>query len=44
MIDISDRLFIVLMLPSIFVSFGVFFVGIGYLWRVSIEDRARRGR
>ncbi|MCI5078461.1 hypothetical protein [Oricola sp.] len=37
--DISDRLFVVLFLPGLFASLGVFFWGVGVVWRVSIEDR-----
>lgn len=36
---ISDRLFILLFFPSLFISLGVFFWGVGQVWRVSIEDR-----
>ncbi len=37
--DISDRLFILLFFPSFFVSLGVFFAGVGFLWSVSIKNR-----
>jgi len=41
MIDISDRLFVILFFPSLFISLGIFFVGVGVLWRISIESRAQ---
>ena len=44
--DISDRLFVILFFPSLFISLGVFFIGVAYVWRVSIENRElrRKGR
>lgn len=41
-IDISDRLFVVLFIPLFFASLGVFFWGTNCLWRTSIEDRELR--
>lgn len=35
----SGQLFILLFFPSFFISLAVFFVGCGYLWKISIEDR-----
>lgn len=40
--DISDRLFVVLFLPGLFMGLGVFFWGVGILWRISIEERERK--
>ena len=41
----DDRTFILLFFPSLFVSLGVFFWGVGQVWRVSIENReAKRKR
>lgn len=37
--DISDRLFVILFFPSLFISLGVFFLGVGYLWWISIQNR-----
>jgi hypothetical protein len=37
--DISDRLFVILFFPDLFISLGVFFLGVGYLWWISIQDR-----
>ena len=37
--DISERLFVILFFPSLFISLGVFFWGANLLWRTSIEDR-----
>lgn len=42
MVDISDRLFVILFFPSLFVSLGVFFLGVGYLWWISIQNRESR--
>ena len=41
-IEISDRMFVILFFPSLFISFGVFFWGVGQVWRVSIENREAR--
>lgn len=38
--DISDRLFVILFFPSLFISLGVFFAGVGVLWWISIQNRA----
>ena len=35
----DDRTFVILFFPSLFISLGVFFWGIGQVWRVSIENR-----
>ena len=35
----DDRTFIILFFPSLFISLGIFFAGIGVLWSVSIRDR-----
>ena len=40
--DISDRLFVILFFPSLFISLGVFFWGVNTLWRTSIENRELR--
>ena len=41
----DDRTFVILFFPSRFISLGVFFWGVGQVWRVSIEDReAKRKR
>ena len=40
--DISDRLFVILFFPSLFISMGVFFWGVNCLWRTSIENRELR--
>jgi hypothetical protein len=37
--DISDRMFVILFFPSFFISMGVFFIGVGYLWWISIRNR-----
>ena len=38
----DDRWFIILFFPSLFVSLGVFFLGVGYLWWISIQNREFR--
>lgn len=38
----DDRFFIILFFPSLFISLGIFFVGVGYLWSVSLKARALR--
>lgn len=40
--DISDRLFILLFFPSFFISLGIFFLGIGFLWWVALQRALRR--
>ncbi len=35
----DDRTFVILFFPSLFISLGVFFAGVGILWRVAIQDR-----
>ncbi len=35
----SGQYFILLFFPSFFISFGIFFIGVGYLWSISIRDR-----
>ena len=40
--DISDRLFVILFFPSLFISLGIFFIGVGYLWSISIQNREMR--
>jgi len=35
----DDRTFIILFFPSFFISMGIFFVGIGVLWWISIQNR-----
>ena len=35
----DDRMFIILFFPSFFISFGIFFAGIGVLWWISIKNR-----
>ena len=40
--EISDRLFVILFFPSLFMSLGVFFWGVNCLWRTSIDNRERR--
>lgn len=37
--EVSDRLFVILFFPSLFISLGVFFWGVNLLWRTSIENR-----
>jgi hypothetical protein len=37
--EISERLFVILFFPSMFISFGIFFWGVNCLWRTSIENR-----
>ncbi|GAB4356597.1 MAG: hypothetical protein Kow0026_16400 [Oricola sp.] len=37
--DVSNRLFVILFFPSLFISLGVFFWGVNCLWRTSIENR-----
>lgn len=37
--EISERMFLILFFPSLFISFGVFFWGVNCLWRTSIENR-----
>lgn len=35
----SGQEFILWFFPSFFVSMGFFFIGVGYLWSISIRDR-----
>jgi hypothetical protein len=37
--DISDRLFVILFFPSLFISLGIFFAGVGVVWWISIQNR-----
>lgn len=38
----SPQLFIVLFFPGFFGGLGVFFLGVGYLWWVSLQARERK--
>lgn len=38
----DDRTFVILFFPSLFISLGVFFIGCGYLWQISIKNRESR--
>ncbi|MFC2969063.1 hypothetical protein [Acidimangrovimonas pyrenivorans] len=40
MLDISDRLFVILFFPSLFISLGWFFLGVAALWWISIQNKA----
>ncbi len=40
----DDRTFVLLFFPSLFISLGVFFWGVGQVWRVSIENREAKRR
>lgn len=35
----NSQLFIILFFPSLFISLGIFFIGVGYVWRVSLQDK-----
>jgi len=40
--EISDRLFVILFFPSLFISLGVFFWGIGQVWSVSLRSKENK--
>jgi len=42
MVSISPQLFIVLFFFCFFGGMGIFFMGIGYLWQVSLQAKAMR--
>ena len=35
----SGQLFVILFFPSFFISMGVFFIGVGYLWSISLKEK-----
>ena len=40
--DLSPQLFIVLFFFCFFAGLGIFFIGIGYLWQVSLQAKSMK--
>ena len=35
----SSHLFVILFFPSLFISLGIFLIGVGYVWSVSLQKK-----